>query len=143
VSPVDSIRQVTPSKAPNNYWQSVGLSLQITWITLKIFIPVLAIHFQQYRAQERYSMSNIKILQSTKISLCRIMIVLYLLFLLCQSLCKHPFGYSICLKDEYVLCVKIKYLVNIFTLCLLRVDSEVLLGCTCWSHFTFSLGWGQ
>lgn len=44
-----------------------------------------------------------------------------------QHLCKHPFSHSIFLKSKYVLCVKIKYLLNTFTLCL--VSCERTLKC--------------
>lgn len=54
----------------------MGLSLQVAWMTLKIFIPGLVMHFQQYRAHEWYSMNNIKIILSTKISLFGKMIIL-------------------------------------------------------------------
>lgn len=36
-------------------------------------------------------------------------------FFFCQSLCKHPFGYSVYLWYKCVLCVKMEYLLNTFT----------------------------
>lgn len=92
-------------------------------MTLKIFIPGLALHSQQYRAHKWYSMNNIKVLLGTKIFLFRkIIISFFSFFFFGQCLCKHPFGYSIFLKCKYVLCVKIKYLLNTFTLCLLSYE---------------------
>lgn len=94
----------------------------MAWMTRKIFILGLAVHSQQYRTHKWYAMNDIKILLSTKIFLLRKIAVLSFFFFFCEYLCKHPFGYGIFLKCKYVLCVKIKYLLNIFTLCLLSFE---------------------